>query len=105
MDEDPRHTWIEEFKLEKRPFLGLSKVGLKLMILLGLKNKWIVLGPIKVWTSNCRSTPTKPTIMARMWGENKLENLMKQNKSKQLFFFDNNSMCTWKIATPKQRLQ
>jgi hypothetical protein len=52
MDEDPRHTWIEKFKLEKLPFLGLSRVGLKLMILLGLRNKWIVRGPIKAWTSN-----------------------------------------------------
>jgi hypothetical protein len=103
VDEDPKHIWIEKFKLEKLPFLGLNKVGLKLVILLELRNKWVVLGPVNAWNSNCRSTPTRPTIMARMWGENKLENLMKQNKSKQLFFYNN--MCTCKIATPKQKLQ
>ncbi len=52
MVEDPRHTWIEKFKLEKLPFLGLNRVGLKLVILLGLKNKWVVLGPVKAWKSN-----------------------------------------------------
>jgi hypothetical protein len=98
VDKDPKHTWIEKFKLEKLLFLGLSKVGLKLVILLGLRNKWVVIGPMKAWK------PTRPTIMAKMWGENKLENLIKQNKNKQLFFFYNN-MCTCKIATPKQRIQ
>jgi hypothetical protein len=42
--------------------------------------------------------------MARMRGENKLENLIKQNRKKQLFFVYNN-VHTCKIATPKQRIQ
>jgi hypothetical protein len=60
-------------------------MGLKLVILLGLRNKWVVIGPVKAWKSNYRSTPTRPTIMARMQGENKLENLIKQNKKSNYF--------------------